>query len=276
MIDLHLHTTASDGECSPPELVRRARAAGLTVISITDHDTTAGLEPAREAARAQSVELIAGIEISAVADGRDVHVLGYFVDTGAASLCRFLERQRDNRLRRVSEMGERLAALGCPVDIEPILAAARRGQTVGRPQVAAALVAAGHVHSRDEAFDRYLQQGAAGYVPRRGTSPAEVVAIIHEAGGVASLAHPGVTKRDHLIPPLAAAGLDALEASHGDHDAETEARYRALAQELGLLVTGGSDYHGDGGYRAAVLGSVSLPPGDLDALRRAADQRRAR
>src|SRR3954471_3637717 len=268
LIDLHLHTTASDGTLSPSELVSKARAAGLSIFSITDHDTTAGLPEARSAAGRVGLELIDGIEISAVADGRDVHVLGYFIDPESPPLRAFLDRQREDRLRRVREMGARLAALGAPIDIEPILADAACGRSVGRPQIALALVQQGHVTTRDEAFDRYLEFGGPAFVPRCGASPAAVVDTIHEAGGIASLAHPALMKRDALIAPLAAAGLDALEARHSDHDAQAEAKYRAMARELGLLVTGGSDFHGDSGHRISKLGLVTLPDDDWQALKR--------
>lgn len=274
MIDLHLHTTASDGALSPSELVLEARAAGLSIISITDHDTTAGYDAARAAARDAGVELVPGIEISAVADGRDVHVLGYFIDTASAGLVAFLDRQRHDRLRRVRLMGERLAALGVPIDIDPILADAARGRSVGRPQIATALAAAGHVRTRDEAFDRFLQFGGAAYIPREGTAPEQVVAIIHAAGGLASLAHPGVARCDHRIPSLASAGLDAIEVRHSDHDAATEARYRAEAHARGLLVSGGSDFHGATGHRISRLGVVTLPQEDFGLLRAAAERRR--
>jgi 3',5'-nucleoside bisphosphate phosphatase len=199
-------------------------------------------------------------------------VLGYFIDTASTTLGAFLDRQREDRLRRVVEMRDRLAALDCPIDAAPILAEGARGRSVGRPQIAAALVAAGHVRTEDEAFERFLEFGGAAFIPRCGASPEEVVAIIHGAGGIASLAHPGVSARDHLIAPLAAAGLDAIEAAHSDHDAATEARYRALAADLGLLVTAGSDFHGDSGRRAGKLGSIGLPPAEFDALARAASQ----
>jgi len=267
LIDLHLHTTASDGSLSPSELVVQARAAGLSIFSITDHDTTAGCDAARAAAVAAGLELVPGIEISAVADGRDVHMLGYFIDTASAGLSEFLLRQRRDRLRRVHEIGERLAALGAPVDIAPIAADAARGRSVGRPQIADALITAGHVASRDEAFDRFLGAGGPAFVPRRGAGPEEVIALIHDAGGLASLAHPGVSRRDDLLPALVAAGLDALEARHSDHDPATEARYRVQARDLGILVTGGSDFHGAGaGHRASAIGQVTLPREDFDAL----------
>jgi predicted metal-dependent phosphoesterase TrpH len=201
-------------------------------------------------------------------------MLGYFIDPESASLRAFLEMQRHERLRRVSEMGERLASLGCRIDVGPILDAGSRGRSVGRPQVAEALVRAGHVANRDDAFSRYLEFGAAAFVPRRGASPFDVIRVVHEAGGVASMAHPGLTARDVLIPALAAAGLDAIEARHSDHDAATEARYRAMAAELGLLTTAGSDYHGDAGYRGSRLGAVVMPLADFEALRLAAERRR--
>jgi predicted metal-dependent phosphoesterase TrpH len=171
-------------------------------------------------------------------------------------------------------MGARLAALGSPIDVAPILDAAARGQSVGRPQIAAALVAAGHVPTADEAFRRFLEYGGAAYVPRFGAPPAEIVALIHDAGGIASLAHPGISGRDHLIAPLAAAGLDAIEARHSDHNAATEARYRALASELGLLVTGGSDFHGHSVHRVSRLGALSLAVEDFEKLSHAAAGRR--
>ena len=267
MIDLHLHTTASDGTLSPSELVSQARAAGLSIVSITDHDTTAGFEAAGAAAREAGLELIAGIEITAVADQRDVHVLGYFLDTMSPRLRSFLLRQRHDRLRRVHEIGARLAALGAAVDVGPIAADAARGRSVGRPQIAEALLAAGHVATRDEAFDRFLGSGGPAFVPRRGERPEEVIGIIHEAGGIVSLAHPGLTRRDDLLPALVAAGLDAIEARHSDHDAATEARYRGLAHEMRILVTGGSDFHGSAaGHRVSTLGQVTLPREDFDAL----------
>jgi predicted metal-dependent phosphoesterase TrpH len=276
VIDLHTHTTASDGSLTPAALIDAARAAGLRVLSITDHDTTAGFEAVTDAAAHVGIELVPGVEISAVADGRDVHVLGYFIDPSSTSLRAFLEGQRSDRLRRVEEMTRRLAALGCPITADAALAPAARGRSVGRPQIAAALVDAGYVQTPDEAFERFLEHGRPAYVPRRGASPEEVVVIVHTAGGLASLAHPGVTKRDGGIQALAAAGLDALEARHSDHDAATERRYRDLARSCGLLVTGGSDFHGDAGHRAARLGLVSMPDEDYDAFHRAWVSRRSR
>lgn len=268
MIDLHTHTTASDGSLTPEALIDAACAAGLRVLGITDHDTTAGFERVTDAAAGAGMELVPGIEISAVADGRDIHVLGYFIDPSSPLLRAFLERQRQDRLRRVEEMTRRLAALGCPINSDALLSAAAAGRSVGRPQIAAALVAAGYVQTRDQAFERFLEHGGPAYVPRQGATPEDVIGIVHAAGGLASLAHPGVTRRDDRIAALAAAGLDALEARHSDHDAITEQRYRDRAGDLGLLVTGGSDFHGEGGHRVPCLGLVSMPDEDYHAFRR--------
>lgn len=217
-----------------------------------------------------------GIEISAVEQGRDVHVLGYFIDTESLTLQAFLDRQRRDRQRRIHEVRDRLAALGYEIDVDGILADARRGRSVGRPQIAAALVQAGHVGTRDEAFDRFLEFGAPAYVPRAGTPAAAIIDLIHHAGGVASLAHPGLSRRDELISALAERGLDAIEACHSEHDAATEAHYRRIASELGLAITGGSDFHADSGaHRVSRPGLVTLPAADYERLTHACAQRRA-
>lgn len=272
MIDLHLHTTASDGSLTPAALVARAYEAGLRIISVTDHDTLAGLAEADAAGRAAGLRVVPGVEITAVREGRDVHLLGYFIDPADAALSDFLDRQRRDRLRRVREVVARLAALGAPIDFEPALAAAAAhpGRSIGRPQIADALAAAGHVRNRNEAFDRWLGTGRPAFVPRAGAPPEEVLAIVRRAGGLVSLAHPGLTAMDDAVESLAAAGLAALEVRHSDHDAATEARYRAMAARYGLAVSGGSDFHGDGGHRVPTLGSVTLPAGDFAALETAA------
>ena len=267
MIDLHLHTTASDGYLSPAQLVARARAAGLTTISVTDHDTVAAIAEVIDLATAVGMRVVSGIEITAVDDGRDVHMLGYFFDPASTSLAALLERQRALRVARVREIGERLAALDMPIDIEPVLlaAAARPGSSVGRPQVARELMRAGYVASVQQAFDLWLATGRPAFVPRTGPSPASVIDAIHDAGGLASMAHPGVTKRNELIAPLIDGGMDAIEVYHSDHTAEAEQAYHAIAQRHGVLVTGGSDFHGDETRRNA-LGIVSLPADAFAAL----------
>lgn len=269
MIDLHLHTTASDGALSPALLVARAASAGITVLAVTDHDTVAGLAEAREAAGRLQLTLVTGIEITAVEQEKDVHVLGYFFDAGDPGLAAFLERQRANRLRRVHEIVERLRALGCGIDLGPVIAsiAASPGRSIGRPQIADALVAAGHARDRGDAFDQWLGHDRPAFVPRKGAPPEEVIRHIDRAGGIASLAHPGLTKVDPIIPRLASAGLRALEARHSDHDEATEQYYRELARSHGLDVSGGSDFHGDHQGRAVTLGTVTLGAEDFAVLK---------
>ena len=269
MIDLHLHTNASDGLLAPAELVQRASAAGLSTIGITDHDTMAGVPAAQEAARQAGVRVIPGIEITSVDNGRDVHILGYFLDGDSAPLAALLRNQRADRVRRVREMAQRLEHLGLAVDVDSLLDGAPAGsRSIGRPALADALVAAGHAVDRNDAFARLLGRGRPAFVPRRGVSGATVIGVIHAAGGIASLAHPGVTGDDTLIPGLVAAGLDALEVWHSDHTPDQQQHYAALADRLGVARSGGSDYHGEGLHRACQLGGVVLPPSELERLER--------
>jgi hypothetical protein len=268
VIDLHLHTTASDGRCTPEELVDRAAAARLSVMAVTDHDTTAATLEVREAARARGLEAVSGIEITAVEEGRDVHILGYFLDPIDGALNTFLVAQRASRIARVEAIGARLAALGVPIETGALIARARRapGRSIGRPQIARAMIEAGHVADTRDAFDRWLGLGCPGFVPRDGAAPEAVIDVIHQAGGVASLAHPGKTAIDARIASLRSGGLDALEAFHPDHDAGLVQRYLAMARELELLVTGGSDFHADPA-RALEPGSVTLPDAEWERVR---------
>ena len=261
MIDLHTHTTAADGWLTPAELVLRAAAAGVTVLSVTDHDTVAGYGAAEAAAATAGVELVPGIEITAIVEGADVHVLGYFIDVHSPRLLAFLAEQRRRRLDRVRQIIDRLAALGVVLDTDAILQPALDdpGLASGRPWVARALVAAGHVADSNQAFDRWLGRGRPAFVPRTGATPKEVVARIHEARGLASLAHPALVEHDEWLPGLAADGLDALEAYHSDHDSSATDHYLSMAARLGLCVTGGSDYHADVSHGSSGPGSVSLP-----------------
>ena len=284
MIDLHLHTTASDGRLSPAELVARVSAAGITTMGVTDHDTVAAVGEVSALAAPLGIRVVAGIEVTAVDHGRDVHMLAYFVDVDSPALLGFLARQRELRVARVREIGMRLAALGAPVDVDGVLvpAALRPGASVGRPQLARALVAAGHVRSVQEAFDRLLATGQPAFVPRSGPSPFDVVRVVHDEGGLVSIAHPGVTKRDDLIAPLAEAGMDALEAYHSDHAPDVERQYLDMAARLGLAVTGGSDFHGEDPSspsprpQRAVLGQVTLPADQLAAFEALRASRRGR
>ena len=268
MIDLHLHTTASDGALAPPDLVRRAANAGLTTISVTDHDTVAGIAEAASVARVLGLTCIPGIEITAVEEDRDIHVLGYFFDPEAPSLERFLRAQRADRVRRVREMCERLAAAGLDVRADAAFSAPldTTGRSIGRPAIADALVRAGMARDRDDAFERLIGRGGPAYVPRRGVPVGEVVQIIAAAGGISSLAHPVLAGMDHRVPEWARSGLAALEARHSDHVPAVEAAYRAMAAELSLAVSGGSDFHGDHTSNGGSLGVVTLDATDYAAL----------
>lgn len=268
MIDLHMHTTASDGRSTPEQLVKEVLANGITTIAVTDHDTTAAWDEVNATAAAAGVTCVPGIEITAVASGRDVHMLGYFLDHTHPELVTFLEQQRIDRRRRVREIADLLARLGVPVDIDSakLTSGPLKGRAWGRPIVAAALMEAGHVADFREAFDRYLGEGRPAFIERNGVSPAEVVALVARAGGLASMAHPGKTQKDHLIPDLIAAGLPAIEVYHPDHDVADTARYRRIAEAYGVLPTGGSDYHGPGSGREQALGRVHLPAVDFARL----------
>jgi predicted metal-dependent phosphoesterase TrpH len=265
-IDLHAHTTFSDGLLTPAELVQRAIERQLLAVAVTDHDTVAGVAPARVAAQG-ALEVVPGIEISSAQPGFDLHILGYFVDIEDTTLRERLVRFREERLERALEIVRRLAELGAPVEAETVLALAGPG-VVGRPHVAEALVRAGHVESSDEAFRRFLGARGEAFVPRPAFRPADALALIHAAGGVSVLAHAGPAMPDAIIENLAAEGLQGLEVWHPQHGPSTVRRYRTLAARLGLLETGGSDFHGPG--RSLDLGDIAVPASALGPLKRAA------
>lgn len=263
-----MHTTASDGTCPPEVLVEQVHRAGIRTMSVTDHDTMAGVAPATAAAAAHGITVIPGIEITAVDGGRDVHVLAYFLSENAPGLQEMLTSQRRNRIERAREIARRLAALGAPIDVELLIEGATKGggKALARPQIARALIAAGHVATVAEAFDKFLSETSPAYIPHQGASPADVIALVRSGGGVSSLAHPGYTKKDEIVPSLVAAGLGAIEVFHSSHEPADEARYLALADHFGLGVTGGSDYHGDGTRRAEFFGVTNLPAARFDDL----------
>ena len=268
MIDLHTHTTASDGRLAPADLVAHAAAAGVTVLAVTDHDTVGGCEAAAGACGASAIEFVPGIEITAVTAGTDVHVLGYFFDLSSAPLLAFLTEQRLTRIERVRQMVVKLAKLGVMLDADAIVQPALDDprKSAGRPWIARALVRSGQALSTDDAFERWLGRGRAAFVPRVGAPPAEVFGRIHDAGGVASLAHPGLGRHDERIAGFVASGLDALEAYHSRHDGATTARYLALAAQLGIAVSGGSDFHADESHGPSAPGIVSLPRQEYERL----------
>lgn len=262
-VDLHLHTTASDGRLAPSQLVRLARAQRLDVIAITDHDTTAGIEEAVQAAGGLPV-IISGIELSAEDARLDVHILGYFVQAHDEDFQAALARFRDDRERRGYKIVAKLAEMGLPVAWERVLALANGG-SVGRPHIARALVEAGYVESVKEAFDRYLRTGGPAYVARERLTPEGAVDLLHRAGGAAVLAHPGLLP-DYaaMVARLVPAGLDGVEVVHPKNSETARANLRALAGHYGLIMTGGTDYHGPDSD--AAIGSITAPPGCVQAL----------
>jgi len=265
-VDLHSHSIFSDGTLTPEALVRRAVDRHLAALAITDHDTIEGVAAAREAAGA-AIELVPGIELSSSFEGVDLHILGYYLNPEDPRLRERLLNFRDDRRRRALAIVERLAAAGAPVDPESVLRRAGPG-VVGRPHVAEALLEAGHVESLDQAFRRYLGPQGTAFVARPAFSPEEAIALIHAADGVSVLAHPGAMLADSVIERLVAAGLRGVEVWHPQHNPATIRRYRALATRLGLVETGGSDFHSE--QRGTDLGELAVPVAVLAVLKQAA------
>ena len=244
MIDLHAHTTASDGEHPAAELFALARAAGLTHLAVTDHDTVDGLEEAERQAAAHGVVLVPGLEISALLNGREVHVLGHFVDRLHPGLAGMAARMRTERERRMATMVERVRKLGFPIRMEHVQHLAGNAN-LGRPHLARVFVEQGWCADVREAFDRFLGDGKPAYVDRYRLTTAEAIQLIRAAGGAATLAHPGVNRVErHELEQLKREGLSGLEVHHGDHQPELREKYLKLAAELDLVPTAGSDFHG--------------------------------
>lgn len=272
-VDLHLHTTVSDGALRPEELVRAASIAGIQVMAVTDHDSVDGIRDAERAASDLSIQVIPGIEVSASLDGDDVHVLGYFLDPDDRVLCEALSRLQGGRVAQARSMVERLAELGCPLDWDRVMAIAQGG-SVGRPHIAKALVERGYVGSVNEAFSRFLGRRGPGYVEGQKLLPQEAVSLIIEAGGVPSLAHPIIVGAsdyrldlDRLLPVMVEAGLEGIEAYYKGYTPEVTAFLFGLASRYRLVPTGGSDFHGGGVVADAELGAVEVPWETVERLR---------
>jgi hypothetical protein len=275
-IDLHTHTTASDGTSSPTELVRMAWRLGLAAVAVTDHDTVDGLGEALEAGRALGLEVVPGIEISAEFQPGTMHMLGYFIQPDRPVFAEKLRVLQEARRDRNPIIAEKLNALGLAVTMDEVRAAAG-GEQVGRPNFARVLLDKGYVSSMGEAFDRYLTKGGPAYVDKFRLSPADSVELIHQAGGLAVLAHPftlglGEQVLETFVADLAACGLDGLEVYYPEHDPDQTRACLELAARHGLAVTGGSDFHGDNKPEVA-LGSgfqenLAVPAELLEALRR--------
>jgi predicted metal-dependent phosphoesterase TrpH len=255
--DLHLHTQFSDGTFSPEELVAHAVQHGLAALAVTDHDTVEGCAIAAHECEAAGVEFISGTELTAEFNEIEVHLLGYFLDTQNERLLAEITKFQTVRQKRIHEMVARINELGVPLSVEAVFALANC-KSPGRPHVARALVKAGLVRNLDDAFDRFLKKGRVAWVPKARMSALESIQLIHHAGGLAVMAHPGLNRTDEIIPGLVAAGLDGIECFHTKHSTAMSQHYLEIADQYHLLVTGGSDCHG---YSKAkpLIGSVKLP-----------------
>jgi hypothetical protein len=269
-IDLHTHSNRSDGTFTPSEVVRTAAERHLDVVALVDHDTTDGLDEALAAGRELGVEVVPGVEFSAEHERTSVHVLCYFMDVANPDFQAELRRLRDDRFRRGEMMVEKLQALGLPISFDRVREIAAGGNIV-RPHVAQAMVEAGVVGSEEEAFERWIADGRPAHVPKHALEPLDALALIRAAGGLCVLAHPGMwgdqsEVPQELIEAMAGAGMAGLEVDHTDHTPEQRARYRAMAERLGLVPTGGSDCHGTR-YDPIRLGSSRCAPESFAALR---------
>ncbi len=265
--DLHLHTNFSDGTYTPEELAGHAARLRLHTIALTDHDTVEGCPRAASACQRLGLEFIAGAELTAEIDGIEIHLLGYYLDTDNPRLLAETARFQEVRQNRIREMTNRLNRLGVPLDADAVFAIAQC-RSPGRPHVGRALVRGGFCSSVDEAFERFLKKDRPAWVPKFKMSALDGVELIHAAGGLAVLAHPGLNRVDHAIPTLVEAGLDGLECFHPKHAPATAEHYLQMAHRLRLLVTGGSDCHGLAKGQP-MIGSLRLEDDHVHRLREA-------
>lgn len=272
--DLHLHTNFSDGTYTPEELASHGKRLGFRALALTDHDTVEGCERMTAACIREGVEFIPAAELTAELDGHELHLLGYYFDVTNQKLLTELARFQQVRQNRIREMVARINQLNVPLREESVFAIANC-RAPGRPHVARALVQAGYCYNLDEAFDRFLKKGKPAWVPKCKMSAVEAIELIHEAGGVAVMAHPGLNKCDDLIPALAECGLDGLECFHTKHASADSQRYLGFAEREKLLVTGGSDCHGLSKGRP-LIGGVKLPYWRVEELKKRADENAAR
>ncbi|MFC2036360.1 PHP domain-containing protein [Chloroflexota bacterium] len=275
-VDLHSHTTASDGRLTPGELVARAASRGIQVLAITDHDTTEGFPAALAAAQQWGITVVPGVEVSTVSGREEIHLLGYFVDLDNVDLQALLRRTQEARRERAKKMLARLANLGMSIQWERVLAHSAGGSAIGRPHVAATLLEAGHVSSFQEAFDLWIGRDRPAYVERYKLSPEEAIHLLRSDGGLPVLAHPYIYSRGgerragldlgRWLPRLRKAGLEGVEIYYPNYTRNVSRNLLALAVKYGLLVTGGSDCHG--GMLGNGLGSVAVPWAVWEGLKR--------
>jgi predicted metal-dependent phosphoesterase TrpH len=269
--DLHLHTNFSDGTYTPEELVAQAAKNNLAAIALTDHDTVEGCERAAIACKAGEIEFIPGAELTAEQNDNEIHILGYFLDTHNKKLLEEIAKFQAVRQQRIHEMVARLNALNVPLKVEDVIALANC-RSPGRPHVARALVKAGFVGSLDEAFERFLKKHRPAFVPKAKISSQVAIELIHQANGLAVMAHPGLNRTDEVIPDLVDAGLDGIECFHTKHSTAVSEHYLEIADKYNLLVTGGSDCHGMSKGKP-LIGTVKLPYRQVEKLKEAAAQR---
>ncbi len=265
--DLHLHSTHSDGTLMPEEVVRRAQRVGLDIISLTDHDTVAGVEQAIESGRALGVEVVPGVELSAAIDGTEVHILGYFFDFTNQQLLESLAAFREERLKRAERIVGKLNQMNIPLSMEAVLASAT-GDSVGRPHIANALVNEGHARSYQQAFSKYIGEGRPAYEQKSTFSPEDTVRLLAQCGGLSFLAHPGRSLDDRVLFGLIKAGLDGIEVVHPSHPPDLVRYYRGIVNEYCLLESGGSDFHGGQKNDDQVFGQFGIPGSTVDVMRR--------
>ncbi len=265
--DLHLHTVYSDGTFTPRDLVHRAALAGLTTISITDHDHTGAIEEARAAGAERAVTVISGVELSTVLGELEIHILGYFFDHTNAGLQAHLERFRRDRMRRAAAIVENLNRLGIPITLEAVLSRTGKG-SVGRPHIARALVEEGFTQTYHEAFGKYIGFGKPAFEKKSAMTPGEAIAMIAGAGGLSFVAHPGTNIEEKVLLTLIHDGVDGIEAVHPSHSRERIAHYKGVASEYFLLTSGGSDFHGARPNDAEILGTCTITEEDVEMMRR--------
>lgn len=270
-VDLHVHTTASDGSLTPTEVVQRALDQGLAAIALTDHDTVEGLTEAWAAARGTGLEIVPGVEIGSDWPVGDFHILGLYVDPWDGPFNECMQAMKATRVQRARKMLERLAALGMPLEWDEVARFCSANCAIGRLHIARAMVQRGYVSDVHQAFQRYIGRNGPAYVPRLRMTPVEVIGLIRRAGGVAVLAHPAASGVVEPIPTLASLGLQGVEVWYPAHSPEDVRGLLRLARQYRLLVTGGSDFHGSESGAGAPLGSVSVPLRLLRRLQQAAE-----